>query len=61
MSGFASVALTALLAYLKLQGFMAISWLWVFAPIWLPPTIFAVLFTLAAVGAALVGMFTNDK
>jgi hypothetical protein len=32
----ASVMLVALLAWLKAEDHLQISWLWVFAPIWLP-------------------------
>ena len=33
------VIMTFVLAVLKLTGYIGITWLWVFSPIWLPPAI----------------------
>ena len=38
----------ALLLGLKLTGYAAISWLWVFSPIWIPIALFVVVVTFSA-------------
>lgn len=51
--------LTLLLVYCKISGQLACSWLWVFAPIWGPPTAVlacaAFVFAMAVVIATLGG------
>ncbi len=39
--------LTITLVILKALGYINISWLWVFAPVWLPVSLLAVLFLIA--------------
>lgn len=47
--------LTIVFITLKLTGFIAWSWLWVFSPLWVLPLIFAVMVTVIFIISWIVG------
>jgi hypothetical protein len=48
--------LFAVLLILKLTGVIALSWLWVFSPLWIPYAILAVIFLLVGFGVFIVSL-----
>lgn len=62
------IVMTFILAVLKLMGYINITWLWVFSPLWIPPAIgltfllsvigVIILFFVFAIIAVVIGHFT---
>jgi hypothetical protein len=54
------VIITVVFLILKLCGVIAWSWLWVFAPLWMPAAIFLGLMLVVFLVTVLAGLITGD-
>lgn len=49
--GLGSIVLTVMFFIAKILGYINWSWVWVFAPIWIPFAMFAIMFVVAIIWA----------